>query len=73
MIDRLPTAQIIPKWQTPKGDRYMSHPSCRTAVIQTMTDPEFVYVVSDGRLPETMTEAHAIVEQWRTEHGTTQD
>lgn len=72
MIDRLPTRQIIPNWQTPKADRYMAHPSCRTAMIQMMSEPEFVYVVSDDRLPESVSEARDIVEKWRMDHEATQ-
>jgi hypothetical protein len=72
VIDRCITRQIIPEWQTPRGDRYMSHPSCRTAMIQLLAEPEFVYVVSDDRLPESVIEARAMVEQWRTDHEAAQ-
>lgn len=71
MIDRLPVLDIMPAWGIPKGDRYVSHPAVRTAMIQVMTDPTVVYVISDQKLPESIAEAVGMVEQWKVEDART--
>lgn len=64
MIERLPISEIMPAWQTPKADRYVSHPSLRTAMIQVLAEPASIYVVTDQKLPVSVAEARAMVSKW---------
>lgn len=64
MIDKLPYDQVMPSWNIVKGNRYMATPSCRTAIVQKVADPLFIYVIADERLPETISEAIQIVDAW---------
>jgi hypothetical protein len=73
MIDRHPIRKIIPDWSICHGDRYVSHPSLRTAMIQLMDEPETVYCISDETLPMSVEHARQIVYRWREAHETTPD
>jgi hypothetical protein len=68
MIERLPCGTIKPPWTTRPADRYLSHPHLNIAIIQTLFDPEFVYVVTEQVLPISVLDAVSMVVQWRTEH-----
>lgn len=73
-IDRVPYETVRPTWANPVTNmrvRYLSHPDLRLAFIQTIDDPEFVYVVSDQVLPVSLDEAHAVAAQWRVDNGQT--
>lgn len=73
-LDRVPFQTIKPTWGRPSTHmsiRYAVHPSLRLAFIQTMEDPEYVFVVSDERLPISIPEAIAVIERWRSENGQT--
>lgn len=71
MIDCHPVRDIIPEWSICRGDRYMSHPSLRTAMIQLMDEPETIYCVSDETLPMSIEHARQIVRSWREANETT--
>lgn len=64
MIDKLPYSDVMPNWNIVKGNRYMATPSCRTAIVQKAADPLFIYVITDERLPETVSEAVQIIDAW---------
>ena len=68
MIDRMDVNAVIPSWGALPANRYMSHPSLRTAVIQMLDEPGVVYVVSDEALPRDNEEAKAMVIKWREAH-----
>lgn len=70
MIERLPVMDIRPSWEDPKGNRYVSHPSLRMAIIQVLDDPEFIYVVSDQVLPTSSEGAVTMVTKWREANAT---
>ncbi len=65
MIECMPVAQIRPSWSRPIGDRYVSHPDMRFAMIQLMDDPANVYVVTDQALPFDIESARRMVNEWR--------
>lgn len=64
MIDKLPYSDVMPGWNDPKGNRYMSTPSCRTAIVQKKDAPAFIYVITDEALPIGIDEAIAMVDAW---------
>jgi hypothetical protein len=66
-------AEIHPAWLRPVGDRYVSHPHLRIALIQLMDDKEHVYVVTDQALPFDMASARRQVENWRTKDAATEE
>lgn len=70
MIDCLPVSEIKPEWSTCSGDRYVSHPQLRTAMIQLLDSPEKIYVVSDQTLPRSVEEAKNLVRDWRIARDT---
>jgi hypothetical protein len=70
-IDRLPYSEVKPHWRHPSAAmtaRYLSHPELRVAFIQSQSEPDMVYVVSDEPLPETLDEAVAVIAKWRGDH-----
>jgi len=71
MIERCPVNEIMPAWQTPKADRYVSHPSLRTAMIQMLAEPASLYVVTDQKLPTSIAEARSMVMQWNQSNEAT--
>lgn len=65
MISRHPVMDIIPMWTQVAGDRYVSHPALRTAIVQLLDDPDHVYAVADEMLPDSIESARKIVAKWR--------
>lgn len=68
MITRHPVGDIIPMWSQVIGDRYVSHPVLRTAIIQLLDDPGHVYAVADEVLPDSMESARKLVQKWRDDN-----
>jgi hypothetical protein len=72
MIEACDVLEIKPSWQRCAGDRYIAHPSLRTAFVQVMSDPKTIYVITDQKLPSNVREAISMVEQWRADHEATE-
>jgi hypothetical protein len=72
MIERMAVNDIRPSWSNPLGDRYVSHPDLRFALIQLMDDPNYIYVVTDQVLPAGIVHARDMVAEWRQTNGTTE-
>lgn len=70
MISRHPVMDIIPMWSQVVGDRYVSHPALRTAIIQLLDDPGHVYAIADEMLPDSIVSARKIVARWRETNET---
>lgn len=70
--DRVAYQTVRPTWGRPSSAmtvRYVAHPDLRLAFIQTVVEPQYVYVVSDEVLPDNVDSAMSIVERWRAENG----
>lgn len=70
MIERLPVMEIRPSWEDPKGNRYVSHPALRMAIIQVTDDPEYIYVVTEQMLPTSTDGAVTMVTKWKEANAT---
>lgn len=68
-VDRVPCRDVKPHWLSRPGDRYMAHPELRVAFIQSVAEPDMIYVVSDEKLPTSVFEAAQIVIEWRAQNG----
>lgn len=64
-IERCLVADIIPSWGTAGGDRFLFDPLHRMVLLQLASEPEKVYVVTDQKLPSTLSAAILAVESWR--------
>jgi hypothetical protein len=72
-IERQDVLTIRPEWGDPKGNRYQSLPALRIAFIQLLEEPEFVYIVTDQALPESVAGAVGMVQQWRISQDAAED
>ena len=72
-IERLPTLEIRPEWEDPKGDRYQAIPLMRIAFIQVMSDPDHIFVVADQALPRSIPEAVEMVTNWKVAYDAAED